>query len=151
MSPRPSARPPPRSGRRLSDGAELAERPLDFSIVRRLYACTHPYARLRSTLLVLVVLRSVQLPTIAWLTARVISGPRIQIPPNLDRDQIEAQRHRIEYLLNQLTATAERWAAGEIQLIDHQPLYRAPAAGSVQSRVSAAAESAGEAANDEED
>ena len=75
MSPRPSARPPPRSGRRLSDGAELAERPLDFSIVRRLYACTHPYARLRSTLLVLVVLRSVQLPTIAWLTARVISGP----------------------------------------------------------------------------
>ncbi|HWO11838.1 MAG TPA: ABC transporter ATP-binding protein, partial [Polyangiaceae bacterium] len=61
--------------RRSSDGSELAQRPLDFGIVRRLYACTHRYARLRATLLLLVVLRSLQLPTIAWLTAWVISGP----------------------------------------------------------------------------
>jgi hypothetical protein len=70
--------------------------------------------------------------------ARVISGPRIQIPSDLDRNQIEAQRQRIENLLNHLTATAERWAAGEIQLSNHQPLYRAPAAGSVQNQVSTA-------------
>ncbi|MGN6548226.1 MAG: lysophospholipid acyltransferase family protein [Aureliella sp.] len=64
--------------------------------------------------------------------ARIISGPRIQIPPNLDRDQIEAQRQRIETSLNLLTETAERWAAGEIQLIDQSPLFRAPAAVSCQ-------------------
>ena len=75
MSPVPSGRPPPHGRRRASEGSELAERPLDFSIIARLYACTRPYARLRSRLLVLVVLRSLQLPTIAWLTARVISGP----------------------------------------------------------------------------
>jgi ATP-binding cassette subfamily B protein len=53
----------------------VAERPLDFSIIRRLVACTRPYGRLRNWLLVLVVLRSVQLPTLSWLTAKVISGP----------------------------------------------------------------------------
>src|SRR4029450_12816069 len=55
--------------------SEPAQRPLDFAIVRRLYACTLPYGRLRALLLLLVVLRSVQLPIIAWLTAWVISGP----------------------------------------------------------------------------
>jgi ATP-binding cassette subfamily B protein len=53
----------------------VAERPLDFSIIRRLFACTRPYGRLRNSLLLLVVLRSVQLPTLSWLTAKVISGP----------------------------------------------------------------------------
>jgi ATP-binding cassette subfamily B protein len=55
--------------------SEALQRPLDFGIVRRLYACTQPYGRLRMLLLVLVVLRSVQLPIIAWITAWVISGP----------------------------------------------------------------------------
>jgi ATP-binding cassette subfamily B protein len=53
----------------------VAQRPLDFAIIRRLVACTRPYGRLRGLLLVLVVLRSVQLPGMAWLTAAVISGP----------------------------------------------------------------------------
>ncbi|HTV23153.1 MAG TPA: ABC transporter ATP-binding protein [Polyangiaceae bacterium] len=60
---------------RAERDSELAQRPLDFSIIRRLYACTLPYQRLRALLLLLVVLRSVQLPIIAWLTAWVISGP----------------------------------------------------------------------------
>ncbi len=55
--------------------SQVAERPLDFSIIRRLFACTRPYGRLRNWLLVLVVLRSAQLPTLSWLTAKVISGP----------------------------------------------------------------------------
>jgi lysophospholipid acyltransferase (LPLAT)-like uncharacterized protein len=59
--------------------------------------------------------------------ARVVSGPRLQIPPELDRPQIETQRLWVESMLNQLTATAERWAADEIQLTDDGPLYRAPA------------------------
>jgi ATP-binding cassette subfamily B protein len=53
----------------------VAQRPLDFTIIRRLVACTRPYGRLRGLLLVLVVLRSVQLPGMAWLMAWVISGP----------------------------------------------------------------------------
>jgi ATP-binding cassette, subfamily B, bacterial len=60
---------------RAARPSDMAQRPLDFSIVRRLYACTEPYRRIRLTLLVLVVMRSVQLPLIAWLTAWVISGP----------------------------------------------------------------------------
>ena len=55
--------------------SEPAQRPLDFGIIRRLYACTQPYRRLRALLMVLVVLRSVQLPVVAWLMAWVISGP----------------------------------------------------------------------------
>jgi ABC-type multidrug transport system fused ATPase/permease subunit len=68
--------PPPLSVRpALERPSQVAERPLDFSIIRRLSACTRPYGRLRNWLLVLVILRSVQLPTLAWLTAKVISGP----------------------------------------------------------------------------
>ena len=63
---------PPKAEPRNS---EMAQRPLDFAIVRRLYGCTRPYGRLRGLLLVLVVLRSVQLPLISWLTAWIISGP----------------------------------------------------------------------------
>jgi ATP-binding cassette subfamily B protein len=66
--------PPPEAGR-APRGSEMPQRPLDFRIVRRLYACTRPYGRLRGLLLVLVVQRSLQLPMIAWLTAWVISGP----------------------------------------------------------------------------
>jgi ATP-binding cassette subfamily B protein len=51
------------------------QRPLDLSIVRRLYGYTRPHARLRNTLLVLVVVRAIQLPLVTWATARVISGP----------------------------------------------------------------------------
>src|SRR5690606_21235078 len=66
--------------------SEPEQRPLDFSIVRRLYACTRPYRRLRALLLLLVVLRSVQLPVIAWLTAWVISGPiAAHDPPGIAR------------------------------------------------------------------
>jgi ATP-binding cassette subfamily B protein len=65
----------------LARSSEHQQRPLDFAIIRRLYACTGPYVRLRSLLLVLVVLRSLQLPLIAWLTAWVISGPIAEHSP----------------------------------------------------------------------
>jgi len=68
---------PPKGGARSRSErpSEMAQRPLDFSIIRRLFACTRPYGRLRALLLLVVVLRAIQLPTIAWLTAWVISGP----------------------------------------------------------------------------
>jgi ABC-type multidrug transport system fused ATPase/permease subunit len=70
-----SSAPPPAARARSERPSEVAQRPLDFGIIRRLYACTRRYGRLRATLLVLVVLRSIQLPTISWLIAWVISGP----------------------------------------------------------------------------
>jgi ATP-binding cassette subfamily B protein len=75
-TPRPRARPSaaPRS-------SEIAQRPLDFTIISRLLGCTRPYVKLRNWLLVLVVLRSLQLPTIAWLMAKVISGPIAEHEP----------------------------------------------------------------------
>lgn len=51
------------------------QRPLDLGLIRRLFAYTRPHARLLRLLCVLVVLRALQLPLLAWLIARVISGP----------------------------------------------------------------------------
>jgi ATP-binding cassette, subfamily B, bacterial len=50
-------------------------RPLSFAIIRRLFGSTRPYARLRNLLLLLVVLRSCQIPLIGWATGKVVSGP----------------------------------------------------------------------------
>jgi ATP-binding cassette subfamily B protein len=51
------------------------QRPLDFTIIRRLFRYTAPHARLRNRLFFLVVLRALQLPIITWAAASVISGP----------------------------------------------------------------------------
>lgn len=42
--------------------------------------------------------------------ARVVATPLIQIPPDLDRGEIEHHRQRVERLLTDLTAEAEAWA-----------------------------------------
>ncbi len=55
--------------------AEAGQRPLDFSLIRRLYGYTRACAGLRNTLLVLVVVRSIQLPCLAWTLSAVINGP----------------------------------------------------------------------------
>ncbi|HEY2404527.1 MAG TPA: ABC transporter ATP-binding protein [Polyangiaceae bacterium] len=49
--------------------------PLDFAVIRRVFAYTKPYARLRNLLILLVTLRAIQTPLIVWATAAVISGP----------------------------------------------------------------------------
>jgi ATP-binding cassette subfamily B protein len=51
------------------------QRPLDFTIIRRLFAYTKVHASLRNRLLLLVLLRALQLPAITWAAASVISGP----------------------------------------------------------------------------
>lgn len=60
---------------RPSIAPEPDQKPLDFAIIRRIFGYTKPYRRLRNGLLGLVVLRSFQLPLVAWTTAAVISGP----------------------------------------------------------------------------
>lgn len=59
----------------LDNEFDLPARSLDFELVRWLFGYTRPYARKRNVLLLLVVLRSVQLPLLAWATGRVINGP----------------------------------------------------------------------------
>ena len=54
---------------------EVTFRPLQFGLIRRLLRYTRPYAAKRNWLLATVVLRSVQLPALAWALGAVISGP----------------------------------------------------------------------------
>jgi ATP-binding cassette subfamily B protein len=61
--------------RRTQQPPSADQRPLDFGIVRRLYAYTRPHARLRNRLILMVALRSLQLPAVTWGTATIISGP----------------------------------------------------------------------------
>jgi ATP-binding cassette, subfamily B, bacterial len=51
------------------------QRPLDFSVIRRLYGYTKPFAGLRNTLIFLVVTRAILTPLVTWSIAAVISGP----------------------------------------------------------------------------
>jgi len=54
---------------------EAVVRPLDLAIIRRILTYTRPYAAKRNLLIVFVVLRSIQLPCLAWLIGAVINGP----------------------------------------------------------------------------
>jgi len=61
---------------RREDGQnEPAQKPLNFKILARLWRYTKPYAARRNWLLVLVVIRSLQLPTIIALFGAIIDGP----------------------------------------------------------------------------
>ena len=54
---------------------EADSHPLELRLIARLYGYTRPYASQRNWLLVLVVLRSIQLPALTWVIAAVIKGP----------------------------------------------------------------------------
>lgn len=54
---------------------ETERRPLDFALIRRLFGFTAPYRRIRTGLFALVLIRSVQLPLLAWAIGAVLSGP----------------------------------------------------------------------------
>jgi ATP-binding cassette subfamily B protein len=60
---------------RAGDRDEPAERPLEFRLILRLLGYTRRVARVRNTLLGLVVLRAFQLPSLAWVLGAVIDGP----------------------------------------------------------------------------
>ena len=54
---------------------EPRQRPLDFRLIQRLMSFTRPYAARRNWLVLMVVLRSIQLPALTWAIALVIDGP----------------------------------------------------------------------------
>ena len=55
--------------------SEAESHPLDLRLIGRLYQYTRPYASQRNWLILLVVLRSIQLPCLTWIIAAVIKGP----------------------------------------------------------------------------
>ena len=66
---------------------EAPERPLDFGLIRRLFAYTQPYAAKRNWLLSLVLLRAIQLPFLSWLIGRVVKTIEVAVTaPVAERD-----------------------------------------------------------------
>lgn len=53
----------------------VEEKPLDWETIRRLYEFTRPYRLERSILILLVLIRALQLPTLSWAVAKLVSGP----------------------------------------------------------------------------
>jgi ATP-binding cassette subfamily B protein len=54
---------------------EAAGRPLDLGLLRRMFGYLRPYARKRNRLFAAVILRSIQLPLLAWAIGAVLGGP----------------------------------------------------------------------------
>jgi ATP-binding cassette subfamily B protein len=57
------------------DEREPDKRPLDLGLIVRLLGYTRPYAAKRNWLMLMVVLRAIQLPLIAWTIGAVMAGP----------------------------------------------------------------------------
>jgi ABC-type multidrug transport system fused ATPase/permease subunit len=54
---------------------EADQAPLRWSLVRRVFSYTRPYAWRRNWLFVLTIVRGLQLPAMAWMIGRTINGP----------------------------------------------------------------------------
>lgn len=54
---------------------EAHQRPLEMALIWRLFRYTRAHARKRNWLFALVIIRSIQLPLLAWVIAVVINGP----------------------------------------------------------------------------
>ena len=62
--------------RRVRDDEETElQKPLEWSIIRRLFTYAAPVRKKLTALSVMTVIRSAQLPAFAWITALIINGP----------------------------------------------------------------------------
>ena len=57
------------------DAEEVTQRPLEWSLLRRIFAYTQPWSGRRNALIVLTVVRAVQLNGLTWLFSKAIAGP----------------------------------------------------------------------------
>lgn len=57
------------------DDREADQAPLSLKLIRRIYTYTKPYAARRNWLCVLIVLRGLQVPMLAWMIGATIKGP----------------------------------------------------------------------------
>lgn len=55
--------------------------------------------------------------------ARAVVGPKLFVPPDLEREQLEQWRGYTEYVLNHVTTTAEHWADDGKSRQGERPLY----------------------------
>jgi lysophospholipid acyltransferase (LPLAT)-like uncharacterized protein len=55
--------------------------------------------------------------------ARMILGPRVQIPADVTRGQLEYYRRRMEALLDRLTREAEAWAEARSRKVNQMPIF----------------------------
>jgi ATP-binding cassette subfamily B protein len=60
---------------RKDDDREPDKRPLDLRLITRLFGYMRPYAARRNWLIAMVILRSIQLPLVAWTIGAIIQGP----------------------------------------------------------------------------
>src|SRR5262245_59326531 len=72
------------SAPRRDDDREPDKRPLDLKLITRLIGYMRPYARKRNLLFLMVILRSIQLPLVAWSIGAVIDGPIAHHAPLAD-------------------------------------------------------------------
>lgn len=63
------------SAPRKEEDREPDKRPLDLKLIVRLIGYMRPYAGKRNLLFLMVILRSIQLPLVAWSIGAVIDGP----------------------------------------------------------------------------
>ncbi len=68
------------AGERLTFYDPMEEReadkaPLQLALIRRIFHYTQPYAAKRNWLFILTFTRGLQLPALAWLIGRTITGP----------------------------------------------------------------------------
>ena len=61
--------------RQADEEPEEQFRPLEWGLIRRLLGYTRPLAAKRNALIVLTIMRSIQLPALAWAVSAVIGGP----------------------------------------------------------------------------
>ena len=61
--------------RRGEEDDEVPQRPLEWGLVRRLWACGGVLRGKRNALVVLTILRSLQLPLLTWILSAAIAGP----------------------------------------------------------------------------
>jgi ATP-binding cassette subfamily B protein len=61
--------------RETDEEEDIAQRPLEWGLIRRLFAYTKPHAARRNWLIFLTFLRAIQLNGLTWLFSSAISGP----------------------------------------------------------------------------
>lgn len=64
-----------RVDQKIKEESEPEQRPLEWGLIRRLFGYMKPYAARRNWLTVLTIMRSLQLPALAWALGKVIGGP----------------------------------------------------------------------------
>ncbi len=79
-SPEPAQRPPGRTPalvERLHEDAEdeVQFKPLEWGIIRRLFAYMGAHKTKRNCLIALTLMRAAQLPALVWLASKIIAGP----------------------------------------------------------------------------